>query len=745
MTDNKKAFFKYSFLNSLKGPSFYILAILINIFLAANYYIRQQFFTGNGSSDLLLFFSAFPYICIIAIPALSYRHSYSIYDSFIPLKNIEKIFINFLVRLSLYTIILILQLPAIFFVNLYGTIDGGQVFTSLICLFFYGAAIISVCTFIEKLINRAVLSFLISALILAIFNSAHLFALYVNLPPFFVSIFKMLSFAWHFDAAGKGIFDSRDITYLLSVSLFFLFLSDFVLKIKAGKIFSKPKVLSYFAEFLLILLLLLNGNRWYFRIDFSQNKTYSISKYTKDLLKNAREPVKITYYKSSSLSRLYPQVRDVSDFLSEYTSQNKNIALIIKDPDKDSSVKTLLENYGITSQQMRSIKNTSTEYINVYSAIVIEYQGNAETIPFIMSSNSLEYDLDGRIKHLLTAKARTVNIIIGNGLKLSDDYSYIIPWLNSQGFICNPLYIEDPAFTTNLELASGPLLVIGDSQINIENAIAIENYILTNKGNAFFCISPYSIDIEDNWILTANKKTNLIEMLENWGIYFSEKIAGDISNARITMYSDDQTETKVINYPLWVSLLPQTNTKEQITIFWPSPLEITDDSKAKPYLYSSQMSFAIDIDKNSPDKLIETNPFVLESLNISNFEKKSQILSAEITGPLEGLYNSLTSQDSRIIVIPDQYFVHSLMTGYIGGDYGDYRNFDFLTTSLLKLNGEEELALLNSKSVRDTSLYKVSDIMQLVRYQLITYLVLFVLIPLLIIISGVLINVSKKR
>ena len=177
MNDNKKSYLKYNLLNSLKGPSFYLLALIYTIFLGANFYIRQQFFGGNGSSDLLLFFSAFPYISIIGIPVLSYKHSFSIYDPFIPIKNSEKILLQLLVKFTLYSIILLLQLPACLLVNFFGTIDPGQLFTSIICLLFYGAAILSLSCFIEKLINKPVLSLLISSLILALFNSAHIFAL----------------------------------------------------------------------------------------------------------------------------------------------------------------------------------------------------------------------------------------------------------------------------------------------------------------------------------------------------------------------------------------------------------------------------------------------------------------------------------------------------------------------------------------------------------------------------------------
>jgi hypothetical protein len=68
--------------NSIKTPSFVIISILFEVFIAINFFIRQQFFTGSGTTDLILFFSAVPYICIIAVPALCYKQSFSIYEDF---------------------------------------------------------------------------------------------------------------------------------------------------------------------------------------------------------------------------------------------------------------------------------------------------------------------------------------------------------------------------------------------------------------------------------------------------------------------------------------------------------------------------------------------------------------------------------------------------------------------------------------------------------------------------------------
>ncbi len=745
-----KSFLIHNLLNSLKTPSFIIVSILFEVFVCVNFFIRQQFFTGSGTTDLILFFSAVPYICIVTIPALCYKQSFSIYDDFIPISSFKRELAVFLTRLILFSLQLILLIPAILLVNIFGTTDGGQIFTSLICLLFYGAAVISLCGFIQNALPNKISGLIISLLVLAIFNSAHLFAVYIQLPDFLTGLARGLSFAWHFDAAGKGILDSRDILWLAGTAALFLFLTDSSLQIKKGRHFSRNLKIRHILLPVISLLIMLNGSRWYTRIDFSKNKTYSISKYTKALTGRIESPVKITYYRSSSIAKLYPQIRDVADFLTEYAAQSRKISLIIKDPDKDTATRTMLENYGIASQQLRTVSGTSTEYLTVYSAIVIEMEGNAETIPFTMAANTLEYDLDGRLRHLISGQARNVNIIVGNGLSLAEDYGYVIPWLQSQGFVCNPLYIEDPAFTQTLENSTGPLFVIGDSEIRVEQAIAIEAYILSGKGTALFAISPYVTDIENSWYMTQAQHTNLVELIEHWGVSFLPRIAADISCARITMYADDNSQTKLLNYPLWISILQQKNSPLGMTLFWPTVLELAEDENIIPYLSTSPASYFFEPDLQSKDKLIETNPFILnEAVNTSGATTTSprgtQIIGAQITGPLEGLYTTGHAENQNIIVIPDQYFVSSLMNGYIGGETGDYRNFEFLTNTLLKLNGEEELATLQSRTNRDTSLYKVTDIVQFNTLRLITFIILFVILPLLLIAIGVILNVKREK
>lgn len=755
----QKIFFnhiKQLFLSPLKSPFIYFVSIIFSISAAVIFYIRDQFFTTTGSTDFILFFSVIPYLCTILIPALCYKNSILSYEDFVPLSKIQKIVANFLNILLLYILIIFFSLLNLIPVSFFGDFEAGKFFTGFFCLILFGAAMISICIFMNELISSKIAALILSIFLLLIINCSHLFAVYVPMNNFFTEIFKKLSIAWHFDAAGKGIIDTRDFVWLSGIMLLFITLTLLLKENKAENHSRKFKI-TITGFIILFILIMANGNRYYKRFDLSQNKTYSLSKYSKTLLKKIETPTKITYYRSSSLNRLYPQIRDVSDFLISYSEQNKNISLLIKDPDRDSSAADLLEQYGITSQQMRTVKNNSTEYVNVYSAIILEQNGNYQTIPFSLSADSLEYDLDVRLKNLISSKSRVVNIILGNGMNFTEDYGYVIPWLTSQGFICNPIFINDPDFVNTLNRSEGLLYVIGDSEIDIEKAIAIENYILNNKGNALFNITPYSVDIEGDWSISKNQRTNLVEMLENWGILFADKIAADISCSTITMYSQDESENpfqqnsthaKVLNYPLWINTLPQQNCRSGATFFWPDPLEITatnDDFTVEPYIISSPSSYFYEFERNAKFKLIETNPFILEQQNISSFDKGNQILSAKISGNLTGLYNLLTSNHSEIMVIPDQYFLNNTMTGYNSKDSGDYRNFELVTGLLLKLNGEEDLSVLQSKFSTDTSLYKISDVNKFVKLQLFTYLFIFILIPLLISAVYVILQIILKH
>ena len=673
--------------------------LLFTFFIYADFFIRRNFFSGNPL-PLIYLFNSVPYISIIVLPALCAKSPVASYDDFIPLALWKKLFVRFLCLLTVFSLFLLFLLPALIIFRLFYSFEAALVILSFIFLILYAACVISLCLLIFQLCQNQIISFLLSAVVLAIINSAHNFSVYISSSNVFAGLFKTLSFAWHFDAAGKAIFDSRDFLFFISFTLIFLILTSIISEKQKGRKWPKTQSFRLKSFIFILFMIFLNSQRYYFRLDFSKDKLFSTSKYTKALLKNVNQPLLISYYRSGTLSRLYPQVRDISDFLDSYTAKNKNISYIVKNPDKNDSIKEILNNYGIQSQQIKRSSATSTEFTEVYSAIILEFQGKFEAIPFVIGTEMLEYDLDVRLKSLLTDKKLSVNVILGNGMNYSEDYSYLAPIFNSEGILCNPIFPQTADFASRLEETEGSLLVIGDSKIGIDDAIAIENYILSGKGNAIFMLSPYSCDIAGDWRLFQNEKTNLVEMLENWGLRFSESIATDISCARITMVSSNNNPaenpyTQVLNYPMWIKVLCQENAAQGATLYWPTPLEITDTKLSSAYLISSPEAGEIKIKRNTyteEGSLIDTNPFTITRMNEGQ-EKGTKILAALIKGKITGLYNLSSREDAKILVLPDQYFLNTLMNNYSAEQKGnDFANFDFTVNQILRLSGEEELA-----------------------------------------------------
>ena len=106
---------------------FTFIAIIFNLLVSINFFIKNQFFVGN-STNLTLFFAVIPFFAIILVPALCYKQSISVYDDFLPLSTTKKIIQNFFTNLLKFTILILFLIPNCLVVNFFGNIDFGKVF-----------------------------------------------------------------------------------------------------------------------------------------------------------------------------------------------------------------------------------------------------------------------------------------------------------------------------------------------------------------------------------------------------------------------------------------------------------------------------------------------------------------------------------------------------------------------------------------------------------------------------------------
>src|SRR4030043_417084 len=108
----------------------------------------------------------------------------------------------------------------------------------------------------------------------------------------------------------------------------------------------------------ILIVLGLISVRFYFRADLTKNKEFTISKATKDTLKNMGDIVNIKAYFSDKLPVSYSPVKqeaqDILDEYKNYAHGNLNIEFI--DPKDDENLHTEARNYGIPELQFSNLQ-----------------------------------------------------------------------------------------------------------------------------------------------------------------------------------------------------------------------------------------------------------------------------------------------------------------------------------------------------------------------------------------------------
>ena len=686
------------------NPFYWIAALVFALFSAAAFFFGSRFFVqGLGSSSLSPFFLAMPYVLSFLIPAFCMNIKERAFDQTLPFGEFAKLGARLCAALLLFLFCLLGTILVPVCVSFFGSVDLGAAFTAYLGLLFFAMASTAFCLFLSCLLKSRAAYFSFAVFALSAINFSHNILNYVQLSDGLSGAIRSISFAWRFDSASKGILDTRDFSFFALSALLFLTLGACVLERRKGKsFFRKGRAFRSWTMVFVFVFLFLDADRLYARLDFSAGKNYAPSERTISLLSQAQEKVRISYYRSAELLRLYPQVRDVGDFLRSLSYSCKKVSYAEFEAGTSAAQKILNE-LPVQPFQIQKQKNNSMEYVNAYSAVIIDYMDKSLCLPAAFSTFGLEYDLNLRFDYLIKQKSRRAYLLCGNGMSLKKDYKSAIDWLNLEGFETIELDANELPFAALDKTI--PLALFGTNDLSQEEAAAISSFA-SGGGRLLAMASPYTVNVNGDWSLRKNKLDYALPILERAGIAFSESLAADLSCVRANFYSSGNNadqggqnarENKSVNYPLWINLLPQAGAPYGANVFWASPLSL-DKAKAEPLLISSPASWRFLPDKKNPDLLFDTNPFTVPKTAIAYplVQKEESVLAAR-------------TLDKKIIAISGDLFANDLLLSLSGGETGDFRNFNYLTTSLLELSGESDMAALKNKGASDFSLWKISE------------------------------------
>jgi len=225
-------------LNSFFGSP--IAYLVIGVFLLLNglflWVIKGDYNILNaGFADLNAFFFLAPWLFLFLIPAITMK---SFADEFNtgtieilktkPISDWQIVLGKFLASLLLVVIALLPTLTYVISVfslgNPEGNIDIGSTVGSYIGLLFLASAYTSVGLFASTLSKNQIVAFIIGVCIS--FFLFYGFDALADLSSNGNYMMKQLGFNEHFKSISRGVIDTRDIIYFISISFLFLFLTQ---------------------------------------------------------------------------------------------------------------------------------------------------------------------------------------------------------------------------------------------------------------------------------------------------------------------------------------------------------------------------------------------------------------------------------------------------------------------------------------------------------------------------------------
>ena len=224
-----------SFFNS---PMAYIFLVIFAI--VSGYFFTNTFFLF-GQSDLRVLFDMIPLVYLFFIPAVSMgliarENNIGTMEtiSTMPLNTYEFVIGKFLAGLSL--IMLGLFATSIHFITLVavGTnVDYGAIFSGYLGLALMGATFTSIGIYASSVTENQVVAFIIGVFLVLVFYM--LDKTLVFAPQSIVGIIQFLAVDYHLSNISRGVIDSRNIIYFLSMIGFFIYLTIQTLEVRRWK------------------------------------------------------------------------------------------------------------------------------------------------------------------------------------------------------------------------------------------------------------------------------------------------------------------------------------------------------------------------------------------------------------------------------------------------------------------------------------------------------------------------------
>ncbi|SMO80064.1 gliding-associated putative ABC transporter substrate-binding component GldG [Saccharicrinis carchari] len=441
----------------------------------------------------------------------------------------------------------------------------------------------------------------------------------------------------------------------------------------------------------IIVLINILANRFFFRIDFTEDQRYTLSETTKDILKGINEPITVTAYFSEGLQPQFDQLRkDFKDLLAEYASRTKQqLVYEFINPNEDVQEEQKAVQAGIQTLMIEAREKDQSTTKKAFMGAVIQIGEESETIPFIQPGAQMEYALSTAIKKMTIPDKAAIGFIGGHGEPSLNELLQVVQGLEV-------LYVpEEVILSDSVNLSKYKTLAWINPQDTIPPAhfSHVEDYL--NQGGNLF-VSFNKVDAQLNQGMGFAKHTGMADWLKKKGITVNEDFVVDANCGSITVQQRQGMFT--VNRPINFPYLPI------LSNFADHP--VTQGLSAMVMQFGSSLTY-------SNDSLSTFTPLVFTSDKSAKqaapvyFNIEKQWTESDFTSPKLTVAGLLKKDMQKIIVIADG----DLAVNGAGENMRQVQpdNANFVVNAIDYMSDDTGLIQLRSKQVKVRILDQLDD------------------------------------
>jgi len=373
---------------------------------------------------------------------------------------------------------------------------------------------------------------------------------------------------------------------------------------KTKKIKSKAEMIVV-ACAVIVVVALVNyvAGKFFFRIDLTENRQYTISDATKRILKGLDDIVTIKVFFSKELPpEVHTRVNEVRDILSEYKSvAGGKLRVTWEDPAESDTIRNLAMSLGVPEIRLQTFKRDKAETMLGFMGIGIMYADKKEAIPVVQKLETLEYDLTQAIMKVKRSAAPKIGILksqsadfipaeIGARMNMADDKT-------EKRFA--PIFenFKRDYDVVTVDLSEGKpidkdirtLIIPGGDRYTDRTLFEIDQYFM-NGGNLIALVNAVNVTFQYG-VQGTVRETKLLELLEYYGVRVERNIIMDASCGQVQVPRNlgPFTINELLPYPFFVRITrdgfsadnPVTSSQSDLMLGWASSLSQASDTSGK--------------------------------------------------------------------------------------------------------------------------------------------------------------------